>query len=186
MFERDFPGKNTTGFGTVYDDVSTKMPLEVCETINGYWGFKYKANKHKSAKSIIKDLIISAGYGSNFLLNVGPMPNGQIQSKHVVTLKEVGDWLRQNGDAIYGTDAGPFPPSDSMVSTMKKNKIFIHFIGSDSKTFEIPNKNLKIESVILLKSKKSIDFSTNSNRIEFSIPNGEIDDIATIIQINLF
>ena len=69
---------------------------------------------------------------------------------------------------------------------MKKNKIFIHFIGSDNKTFEIPNKNLKIESVILLKSKKSIDFSTNFNRIKFSIPEDEIDDIATIIQINLF
>ena len=167
MFERDFPGKNTTGFGTVYDDVSTKMPLEVCETINGYWGFKYKANKHKSAKSIIKDLIISAGYGSNFLLNVGPMPNGQIQSKHVVTLKEVGDWLRQNGDAIYGTDAGPFPPSDSMVSTMKKSKIFIHFIGSDSKTFEIPNKNLKIESVILLKSKNIAPINDSNKQPSF-------------------
>jgi alpha-L-fucosidase len=114
------------------------------------------------------------------------MPNGQIQSEHVATLKEVGDWLSQNGKAIYDTHAGPFPPSDSMVSTMKKNKIFIHFIGSDRQTFEIPNKNLKIESVILLKSKNSIDFNTNSNRIEFSIPNGEIDDIATIIQINLF
>ena len=186
MFERDFPGKNTTGFGTVYNDVSTNMPLEVCETINGYWGFKYKANKHKSAKRIINDLIISAGYGSNFLLNVGPMPNGQIQSEHVATLKEVGDWLRQNGKAIYDTHAGPFPPSDSMVSTMNKNKIFIHFIGSDRKTFEIPNKNLNIESVILLKSKKSIDFNTNSNRIEFFIPKEEMDDIATIIQINLF
>ena len=185
MFERDFPGKNTTGFGTSHDDVSTNMPLEVCETINGYWGFKYKANKHKSAKSIIKDLIISAGHGSNFLLNVGPMPNGQIQYEHVVTLKEVGDWLRRNGDAIYGTKAGPFAPSDSMVSTMKKNKIFIHFIDSNSKLFEIPNKKLNIESVVLLKSKKSIDFSTNSNRIKFSIPNEEIDDIATIIQINL-
>jgi hypothetical protein len=73
-----------------------------------------------------------------------------------------------------------------MVSTMKKNKIFIHFIDSNSKLFEIPNKKLNIESVVLLKSKKSIDFSTNSNRIKFSIPDGEIDDIATIIQINLF
>ena len=185
MFERDFPGKNTTGFGTVYDDVSSNMPLEVCETINGYWGFKYKAKSHKSAKRIIKDLIISAGYGSNFLLNTGPMPNGQIPNEHVTTLLEVGDWLKLNGKAIYETNVGPFPPSGSLASTRKNNKIFIFFLDSDMSTYEIPNKNLDIKSVISFKSQKSINFIVKSDLIEFSIPENEINDIATIIQINL-
>ena len=80
MFEKDLPGNNTTGWGTPADQIG-KVPLEVCETINGSWGFNLQDRKHKSEKELIHYLIKAAGYGSNMLLNVGPMPNGKIQPK---------------------------------------------------------------------------------------------------------
>jgi alpha-L-fucosidase len=76
MFEKDLPGKNTTGWGTAADKIGS-VPLEVCETINGSWGFNLQDRKHKSDKELIHYLIKAAGYGSNMLLNVGPMPNGK-------------------------------------------------------------------------------------------------------------
>ena len=80
MFEKDLPGNNTTGWGTPADQIGS-VPLEVCETINGSWGFNLQDRKHKTDKELIHYLIKAAGYGSNFLLNVGPMPNGKIHHK---------------------------------------------------------------------------------------------------------
>ena len=102
MFEKDLPGKNTTGWGTAADKIGS-VPLEVCETINGSWGFNLQDRKHKSDKELIHYLIKAAGYGSNMLLNVGPMPNGKIQPEHQASLRAMGAWLKQNGTTIYGT-----------------------------------------------------------------------------------
>jgi len=105
MFEKDLPGKSTKSFATSENDIGN-LPLEVCETINGSWGFNLKDRKHKSKKELIQYLIKSAGYGSNLLLNVGPMPNGRIQKEHINSLKEIGVWIKNNGETIYKTKKG--------------------------------------------------------------------------------
>ena len=117
MFEKDLPGKNTTGWGTTSDDIGA-IPKEVCETINGSWGFNLQDKKHKSNKELIQYLINAAGYGSNLLLNVGPMPNGEIQPEHMASLKNMGTWLDQNGETIYGTRQGPVAPSGDRKSVV--------------------------------------------------------------------
>ena len=89
MFEKDLPGKGTKDFATSAEDIGD-LPLEVCETINGSWGFNLKDRKHKSEKQLIQYLVKAAGYGSNLLLNVGPMPNGKIQEEHIESLKKIG------------------------------------------------------------------------------------------------
>ena len=99
MFEKDLPGRSTKSFATSADDIGN-LPLEVCETINGSWGFNLKDRKHKSKKDLVQYLIKAAGYDSNLLLNVGPMPNGKIQKEHIESLKEIGDWLKINGETI--------------------------------------------------------------------------------------
>ena len=97
MFEKDLPGKNSTGFGGA--GIST-LPLETCETINTSWGFNLQDDKHKSVKELIQYLVKSAGNNANFLLNVGPMPNGKIQKEHIERLKAMGKWLEENGETI--------------------------------------------------------------------------------------
>ena len=92
MFEKDLPGKGTKDFATSADDIGN-LPLEVCETINGSWGFNLKDRKHKSEKELVQYLVKAAGYGSNLLLNVGPMPNGKIQEEHIESLKKIGKWV---------------------------------------------------------------------------------------------
>lgn len=185
MFEKDLPGKNTTGWATPADDISKVLPLEVCETINGSWGFDLQDKKHKSAKELIRYLVNAAGYGSNFLLNVGPMPNGKIQPEHIVLLEKIGTWLKENGETIYASKAGPFPPTESRVSTMRNNKVFVHFLDSNKNTFSIPNKNLKIKSIVLFKTQKKIKHKVTPEEVVLSIPLEEMDDINTIVQINL-
>ena len=68
----------------------------------------------KSKKKIIQYLVKAAGYNSNLLLNVGPMPNGRIQKEHISILREVGDWLKVYGKTIYNTRGGPIKTTDEI------------------------------------------------------------------------
>ena len=81
---------------------------ETCMTMNDTWGYKSYDDKWKSASGLIRNLVDIASKGGNYLLNVGPTSEGLIPAPSVERLKEVGQWMKQNGDTIYGTTASPF------------------------------------------------------------------------------
>lgn len=81
---------------------------ESCMTINNTWGFKSFDHDWKSTSTLITNLIDIASKGGNYLLNVGPTPDGLIPQPSIDRLKEVGAWMKVNGEAIYGTTASPF------------------------------------------------------------------------------
>ena len=83
--------------------------LEVCMTINGTWGYKQKDQAWKSTHQLLHVLTDTASKGGNLLLNVGPTAEGQFPPETVDRLQSMGRWMKLNGEAIYATDAGPFP-----------------------------------------------------------------------------
>lgn len=182
MFEKDLPGNNTSGFGTSKSDIG-KLPTEVCETINGSWGFSLQDKKHKSEKELIQYLIKAAGYGSNLLLNVGPMPNGKIQAEHVESLLKIGDWLKENGETIYATNAGIIPPTEEMVSTQKGNKIYLHLLKNNKDVVFIPEFRERIKSIRFYKTKNKVKFKTIDYGLFVEIPAMELDEVDTILEI---
>jgi len=184
MFEKDLPGKNTTGWGTSSTDIGA-LPKEVCETINGSWGFNLQDKKHKSDKELIQYLINAAGYGSNLLLNVGPMPNGKIQAEHISSLKSIGDWLNSYGATIYGTREGPVAPSSSMVSTQKDGIVYLHLLNDDKDTYLIPHFSEKIKKMTFFNSGKKVAHTVNEFGLTFSVPSDQREDIDTIIEMQL-
>ncbi|HRG07689.1 MAG TPA: alpha-L-fucosidase, partial [Cyclobacteriaceae bacterium] len=147
MFEKDLPGHNTTGFAP--EQKVGDLPKEVCETINNSWGFNLRDDKNKSIKDLIQYLVKGAGYDANFLLNVGPMPNGKIQPEHVALLKQMGEWTRQYGETIYGTRGGPLTPRDWGVTTQKGNKVYIHILRWYDETLTLPKLGKKVVSAKL-------------------------------------
>ncbi|MDG2341784.1 MAG: alpha-L-fucosidase [Cytophagales bacterium] len=182
MFEKDLPGGNTTGWGTPENQIGN-LPLEVCETINGSWGFNLKDRKHKPDKDLIHYLIKSAGYGSNFLLNVGPMPNGKIQPKHLSSLLRVGDWLDVYGETIYGSSKGPIPPNDSLVSTQKDGVVFLHLLEIINNKLEIKNFNGKVNSIKNFINKDKISFKVKKNTLVIDLQDIELDSISTVLVV---
>jgi len=184
MFERDLPGETKTGFGTKKTDIGS-LPKEVCGTINGNWGFNLKDRRHKSTKELLHYLIKAASYGSNLLLNVGPMPNGKIQENHIKSLNEVGKWLEIYGASIYGTQAGPIRVNESIVSTQKGKKIYLHILKNQNDKIEISNFREKIKKITTFGEDTAIKFKLRNAELRFEIPTTAENSIDTIIEITI-
>jgi alpha-L-fucosidase len=92
-------------FGTPEQEIlttSSTMAWESCMTMNDTWGFKTNDTNWKSSSVLIDNLVDIVSKGGNFLLNVGPTSEGLIPAASVDRLKEMGEWIRINGDAVYG------------------------------------------------------------------------------------
>ena len=183
MFEKDLPGRNTTGFGTSESDIG-QLPFEVCETINGSWGFNLQDRKHKSEKELVQYIVKAAGYGSNLLLNVGPMPNGKIQDEHKESLKQMGDWLRKNGETIYGTKAGPSGPTDEYATTQKGKTIYVHLLQNKDVVF-MEGFNQRIKQIKYYGTQQKVTHELNDYGLLLKIPEDRQDPIDTILEITL-
>ena len=183
MFEKDLPGRSTKSFATSADDIGN-LPLEVCETINGSWGFNLKDRKHKSKKELIQYLIKAAGYDSNLLLNVGPMPNGRIQKEHIKSLSGIGQWVKLNGETIYGTNRGPIDPTDEIASTQKDNTIYIHLLDNKT-TYFIEGYNPKVKKITYYHSNKKVSYQKTKSGLIINVNQEELNEIDTIIKLEI-
>ncbi|HLO38431.1 MAG TPA: alpha-L-fucosidase, partial [Lacibacter sp.] len=156
-FEKDLPGHNTTGFG---GQAVSQLPLETCETMNDSWGYNITDRNYKPSKRLIQYLVKAACYNSNFLLNVGPMPDGTIQQEFVDTLAKMGTWLQQYGTTIYGTRSGNLPPKTWGGFTQKADKLFMHILSKPEQPdyIFIPELKQKIKKATLFNSKQEVRF----------------------------
>jgi alpha-L-fucosidase len=178
MFEKDLPGFNTAGFNQ--DSKVGALPLETCETINTAWGYNAKDKKFKSAKALVHYLVRAAGYNANFLLNVGPRPDGTIQPEFVERLKEVGAWLAQYGESIYGTRGGPIPPRDWGVTTKKGSRVFLHLLKLEDEVLALP-KFAPVRSATLLKDGSKVELVENSLGLMLRVPMSVREPIDTVV-----
>ena len=112
--KKGLEGEKTTGgdFGTPEQEVpATGLPgvdWESCITMNDNWGYNKADTNYKSTKEIIRMLVDIASKGGNLLLNVGPKADGTFPLEAVQRLKQIGSWMKINGESIYGTQASPF------------------------------------------------------------------------------
>lgn len=102
------------------------QPWEALFTHNDSWGFSRFDGNFKTPQEVIRLLATVASKGGNLILNVGPDGTGKMPEHSVRYLKEVGRWLKINGESIYGTTAGLLPPQPWGVTTSKPGKLFLH------------------------------------------------------------
>src|SRR6478609_4052251 len=171
---------NTTGFAP--EQTVGQLPKETCETINNSWGFNLKDDQHKSKKDLIQYLVKAAGYGANFLLNIGPMPNGKIQTEHIARLKEMGEWLTVYGETIYGTRGGPLSSREWGVMTQKGNKIYVHILNWQDETLTLPKLGKKVISAKLFLDKSAVKFAENDFGLSIQVPKGKMNDLDTVVE----
>lgn len=180
-FEKDLPGGNTTGFGGA--DVS-ELPLETCETMNNSWGYNMTDRKYKTVKSLIHYMVNAAGRNANFLLNVGPMPNGKIQNEFVDTLAWMGKWMEKNGSSIYGTRGNIIAPQEWGVVTAKGSYWFAHILNKPNLPYIfIPQVTKKVQSVSLFHDQTKVKFKQVEEGVFVYVDASQLNEIDTIIQL---
>jgi len=130
-------------------------PWESCITIGKQWAWKPN-DKMKSLRECLETLIRCAGGDGNLLFNVGPMPDGRIEPRQVKRLEEMGQWLKQYGETIYGTRGGPWKPGRSFASTRKGNTIYVHLLGRSGNTVTLPNISRRIVASSMLTGGKAV------------------------------
>jgi alpha-L-fucosidase len=125
-------------------DFQSKYPWELCTTLTvGAWGYQPNAIL-KTRDEIILLLVGAVGRDGNLLLNVGPRPDGQIEPAYASRLREVGDWLHQYGQSIYGTRGGPYLPGDFGVSTYRDRTVYLHILKPIGRTLMLPPLSARI------------------------------------------
>ena len=157
-------------------------PWETCATIGKGWSWRNDL-KAKPLDWCLKTLINTASRDGNFLLNVGPQPDGLIASKQVERLQEIGQWLSNYGESIYATRGGPFKPKGNVSSTCKDDKIFLHFTGKE-RTIKIPEFGHEVISYNLLNNgKATCERITNGWKV--SIDEAPENDVDLIIELKI-
>ena len=134
-------------FGTPEQEIlegTANVDWESCMTMNDTWGYKLNDHNWKSAKVLIHNLIDVASKGGNYLLNVGPTSEGEIPEPSLERLHVIGDWLRTNGEVIYGTERlkTHFKQGDDIRFTKKRGEQIIYAISLKS-----PKKDLVLKYV---------------------------------------
>ena len=160
---------------------------ESCMTMNGTWG--YGANDHnwKSAEVLVRNLIDIASKGGNYLLNVGPTSLGLIPGPSIERLKEVGAWMKTNGEAIYGTTASPFRKLDWGRCTIKKaggkNLIYLHIFDFPKDwILRIPGLSNKVNEAFALKNRNTkLQVEPAGNYLKINVSKVEKEKFATVI-----
>jgi alpha-L-fucosidase len=159
---------------------------ETCMTINNTWAFNNNDHDYKSARALIRGLVEVASRGGNFLLNVGPQPDGQIQPEFQERLKAIGAWLRLNGDSIYGTTYGPVQNVAGLRTTAGPKSLYVHLFDWTPPTCTLAGIDARVLSARLLATGAPLKFRQNENKLEIEIPPTLADPDVSVIALNLF
>jgi len=178
-------GSKDAGVVTAAPKPADFQPWETCMTINGTWAYNANDKRFKSSTDLVRTLIDVASKGGNFLLNVGPTPEGTIQPEFTERLRAIGAWLRINGAAIYGTTYGPWQGLSFGRSTIKGKTAYLHIYDWPKGALELPTAGEKIASARLLATGQTIPFQQKAGSLTLNVSGLPASDHATVIELRL-
>lgn len=161
------------------------VPWEKCFTLGSLWGWVEddEIMPYEEALSLMINVIIRDG---NVLVNVGPDPEGEIPEEMVDVLERIGQWLKNNGESVYGTRGGPFQPVDKVYgSTYKGNAIYLHILDADEfEKLKLPPVDGKILRCGLLNG-VNVEYEQTGEGISLKIPPQFRDTVDMVVKMEL-
>lgn len=185
----NFPGDYKTPEGRVpkAEDIEG-VYWETCMNIGSSWGYKSWEKNWKSSQEIIRNLITIAARGGNYLLNVGPDSMGDVPEQARQCLKETGEWLSVNGEAIYGTQRSGLHPEwgECVRKDFKRNSALYLCVfkwPADGK-LHIEGK-FSAKKATMLADGTPLKMEVHKESVTIQLPNSMPDKVATVIRLEL-
>ncbi|MBM4154367.1 MAG: hypothetical protein FJ221_04995 [Lentisphaerae bacterium] len=176
---------------------------ETAATINDTWGFKKGDRAWKTPADICFKLVDIVSKGGNYLLNVGPDAEGFIPQRSQDILREVGAWMKVNGEAVYGagrTPFGdelgsvlqgpkdrrgqpPFAPRTDWRCTTKPGRLYVHLFTWPGASFELPAAVGRVARATLLADtqRRELGLVVREGRTRIALPEAAPGPLATVI-----
>jgi len=157
---------------------------ESCMTLNDSWGFQKADDDWKSSRQVIRNLITCAKDKGNYLLNIGPRPDGSIPEESVSILTDVGQWMARNGESIYQSDTCQPGRSNYASFSRKGNTLYMHVHFWPGETVALSGLQTSVKSAKLLASGKNVEVHQDKFRVRFTgLPAAAPDHPLTTIAI---
>jgi alpha-L-fucosidase len=157
---------------------------ESCMTMNGSWGYHKADDDWKTPKTIARNLVTCARSGGNYLLNIGPKPDGSIPEESVRILTAVGKWMQKYGPTIYESEPCQVHPSLFANFTRKGNTLYMHVHFWPGSTVGLGGLRTNVKNARLFATGRKVEFRQEEFRVQFTgLPEKAPDDLATVIEI---
>lgn len=185
----NFPGDYKTPEGTVPKAADiVGVDWETCMNIGGSWGYKSWDTAWKSSELLIQNLVRIAARGGNYLLNIGPDPEGVVPQEAVIRLNDMGNWMKINGEAIYGTQRSLLTPAwGECTRKDSKNSSTLYLCvfdwPADGKL--ILDAKYKIKKATFLHDGSRLNAKRTNEGIIVDVPAQAPDKIASVIKLEL-
>ncbi len=190
------PEKVGGDFGTPEQSIpvqgfGSNLLWEACMTMNHTWGFKRNDHDWKSTQTLVRNLIDCASKGGNYLLNVGPTGEGLIPQPSIERLREMGDWLKVNGESIYATTASPFPrqlPWGRCTKAVNGDRtaLYLHvFDWPASGELLVPGLKNKVKSAKLLMGSRKLQSKSTGDGLELLVPQTAPNSISSTVVLEI-
>ena len=187
-------GMSDAGFAGDYGTPEQEIPAtgmpgvdwETCMTLNSNWGYNKADKNYKSTKQVIHMLCDIVSKGGNYLLNIGPTPEGEFPPESVQRLKEIGGWMKVNGDSIYGTTASPFQSLPWGRCTVKGSTLYLHvFDWPTNGKLVVPGLGNEVVSARLMAGSKSLKAVRTGGGVSISVPSSAPDNMASVVELKV-
>lgn len=135
------------------------QPWETCMTINNTWAYRPQDRNFKSTDALIRALIEVISRGGNFLLDVGPQPDGQIQAEFAERLRSMGQWVQKNAAAIYKSSFGPVQGEPQFRTTSQGSSTYVFVMDTTAAEIHLRGLHSAVGQLRLVSTGKPIAFS---------------------------
>ena len=169
-----------TGFGAGVD-------WESCMTMNNHWGYNKNDQNWKSTRTLIRNLVDCASKGGNYLLNIGPTAEGSFPEASIQRLAEIGQWMKVNQEAVYGSTASPFKKLAWGKCTQKPGKLYLHvFDWPKDGRLVVPVANKVTKACLLASPAEALSVTTQEGAgLTVAVPAASPDAHATVVVLEI-